>query len=102
MHGFIYGRECVAITFLGVCPDCAATLTAPMLDQEEGVSTRPFGDPKLEREMKLMFALESARVHFEAGDLDAAERSAFEALVCDHLNPQALALLDDIERRRGR
>jgi len=100
VHGFISGIECLAITFLGVCPDCAATLTAPVLDA--GIKVRPFGDPKLERETNVLFALESARVHFEAGDLDAAEKSAFEVLICESRNEQALALLEDIDRRRER
>lgn len=100
VHGFVLGRECVAITLPRVCFDCAATLTAPILDKPGALVLRPFGDPKLEREMRLLFALEEARIHFEAGDLDAAERSGLEALAIDFHNEQVRALLDDIDNRR--
>jgi hypothetical protein len=32
--------ECVAITLPRVCPDCAATLTAPLLDSSDALEIR--------------------------------------------------------------
>jgi hypothetical protein len=102
VHGFILGRECVAITLPRVCPDCAATLTAPVLDKPDALQMRPFGDPKFERDTRVLFAIEGARVHLEAGDLDAAESSVLEALCYERSNEQANALLEEIEGRRRR
>lgn len=61
VHGFVRGIECVAISLLGVCPDCAATLTAPLLTKPDAIRMRWFHDPKEQLEAKVLFALESAR-----------------------------------------
>jgi hypothetical protein len=40
VHGFLPGMpgtaECLAISLIGVCTDCAASLTAPLLDAGDG------------------------------------------------------------------
>jgi hypothetical protein len=40
VHGFLPGMpgtaECLAISLIGVCADCAASLTAPLLDAGDG------------------------------------------------------------------
>jgi hypothetical protein len=102
VHGFVLGCECVAITLPRVCPDCAATLTAPLLEQSGNFTITPFEDPRLLRELRILLALEAARLHFEKGDLDAAESSAWEAIIYDRENDTARALLERIDERRRR
>jgi hypothetical protein len=41
-HGFVDHLECVALTLTGVCPDCAATLTALLLDKPDALQMRTF------------------------------------------------------------
>ena len=102
VHGFVCGRECVAITLPGICPDCAATITAPLLDKPDALQVRPFGDPKEERETRVLFSLEAARIHLEAGELDAAESAVYKALMYERSNEQAQSLLQEIDERRRR
>jgi hypothetical protein len=41
-HGFVETLECVALTLMGVCPDCAATLTALLLDKPDALQMGTF------------------------------------------------------------
>jgi hypothetical protein len=61
VHGFVLGEECVAISRLGVCPDCAATLTAPLLGKSDAIQTVSFFDVQLERARRAREAIELAR-----------------------------------------
>lgn len=99
VHGADEGPECMAISRVGVCPDCAATLTAPLLEEEKNVSVRPFESAREWRDTALLFALEEARVRFEAGDVEEAYSSALRALSLDRDSQDAIALVEQIERR---
>ena len=95
------GSECMAISRLGVCPDCAATLTAPLFERSGGVEWRPFVAARELRDTEVFFAIEEARVHLAAGDLEEAETSVMFALMLDRDSAEAFALLEEIDLRRG-
>jgi hypothetical protein len=78
VHGFVEGEECVAVTRLGSCPDCAATLSAPLLDR--GFEIRLFVTPREQRYEEARQALEESRRLLAAGDLDGALVHALEAV----------------------
>ena len=103
VHGFIHGSECVALTCLGVCPDCAATLTAPVINAADSARWVPFKsarDVRFERDVEVLVRVENGRTHLDAGELDRAYLAAMEALIYDPDNEAARRLLDEIERRR--
>ena len=78
VHGFVNGEECVAVTRLGSCPDCAATLSAPLLDR--GFEITPFVSRKERREREGRRALDESRTLLSDGDLDGALMYALDAV----------------------
>ena len=103
VHGFIHGSECMALTCLNVCPDCAATLTAPVINAPDSVKWAPFKsqrDERFERDVEVLMRVEKGRVHLDAGELDSAYLASVEALIYDPDNEPAQKLLEEIERRR--
>jgi hypothetical protein len=93
VHGFVLWKECVAISRLGVCPDCAATLTAPLLGKPEALHTVSFRDGRLERMRRAQEAIELAREFPADRAFEAAIESATRALAYDDNSDEARALM---------
>src|SRR5215471_12268987 len=105
VHGFIHGSECMALTNLDTCPDCAATLTADVINAPDSARWVPFKlrrDERFERDVEVLVCVRKARAHLDASEFDSAYLAAVEAFVYDPDNDTARRLLDDIERARQR
>ena len=104
VNGFAGGTENVAITLPGVCPDCAMTLTAQVIngpDSIDYVPAKTLQDIRFERDARVLFLVETGRAHLATGNLDAAYDAAIEACVYDSDSDAARQLLQEVERRRG-
>ena len=103
VHGFITSHECMALTLLDVCPDCAATLTAPVINAPDSGRWVPFKnlrDEGFEREVEVLMRVKKGRAELEAGHVDSAYLAVVEALIYDPDNEAAKRLFEEIERRR--
>ena len=103
VHGFVMDNECMALSLLDVCPDCAATLTAPVINAPDSGRWIPFKalrDEGFEREVEVLMRVKKGRADLEDGKVDSAYLAVVEALIYDPDNEAAKRLLDEIERRR--
>jgi hypothetical protein len=103
VNGFVGGSECMAITCLGICPEVAATLTAPVINSPDSISVVPWKtlrDLRVERDLEVLKYVEQGRACLEGGDIEGAHGAAMNALWRDRACDAALRLLEDIERRR--
>jgi hypothetical protein len=101
VQAFKHNRECIAVTRVKVCPDCAATLTACALKEPDAIQITPFRSAREERDRTLRERLDAAWRYFNLGDFAAAETEAILALSTDRDNVEAQALYSMIASRRG-
>lgn len=104
VSGFVDLTECVAITCVGLCPEVAATLTAPVINAADSVAVVPWKslqDLRRERDREVSMYVEQARECLARGDLGPAREAVLDALWRDRDCEAALTLRDEIDRRRG-
>jgi hypothetical protein len=52
----------MALSLVGVCPDCAANVTAPLLNGPDAFQIRHFVEPRVERDSCMQLAIAASRV----------------------------------------
>ena len=99
VHAFRHGRECIAVTRLKVCPDCAATLTACALEARDAIEVKRFRTVKEEVERRRRQTLDAAWRAFNLGDLETADRETSIVLLFEPDNVEAQSLYGLIQSR---